>query len=122
MERTYFIVDDDALQNEIHSLILGKIDPEARVLSFTTSAEAFAAMDNDLSPEIIFLDLHIPGEDATSFLDGHKARNSPGDIYLMSSLAYLDEPELQENYPAIKDFISKPLLDYKLKNVLRLYA
>lgn len=122
MEKLFFIVDDDIVQNEIHSILLKKVDPDARVLSFNSTKSAFESIDNGQAPDVIFLDLHIPGEGNDSFLEEHNLRNCSGDIYLMSSVAYLNQPELLAKYPAIKDFISKPLLDYKLRSVIRHYA
>ena len=122
MERTYFIVDDDAMQNEIHSILLKKVDPEAEVFTFLSSKAAFQLMDSGKMPDIIFLDLHMPGEDDEGFLTEHHSRNSSGDIYLMSSVAYLDQPGLMSKYSAIKDFIAKPLLDYKLRSILGHYV
>lgn len=118
MEKKYFIIDDDIMQNEILSILLKKVDPEAIIHSFTSSDSAFEAIDTGIIPDIILLDLHIPGESETHFLEGHKSRNCSGNIYLMSSAAYLDQPELKSDYPAVRDFISKPLLDHKLKVIV----
>ena len=122
MERTFFIVDDDTMQNEIHSILVQKVNPEARVIKFTSGEAALKAIEEGLVPDIVFLDLHIPGESITVFLEGHKSGHCSADIYLMSSAAFLNQPELQIKFPAIKDFISKPLLDYKLRSVLGSFA
>ena len=122
MEKVYFIVDDDAMQNEIHSILLKKVDPAAEVYTFLTAKAALKFIDTGKVPDVVFLDLHIPGEEENSFLEAHKVKNYSSDIYLMSSVAYLDNPSLAKNYPAVKDFISKPLLDYKLRSILSDYA
>lgn len=122
MEKLIFIVDDDIVQNEVHSFLLKKVDPEAKVLTFSSSKAAFEAIDNGQAPDLIFLDLHIPGEEEESFLLEHKSRKCSSDIYLMSSVAYLDKPDLPVSFPAVKDFITKPLLDYKLRSVIGQYA
>ena len=122
MEKIYFIVDDDEVQNEIHAILLKKVDPEAEVYTFLSSRAAIEFIDTGKTPDLVFLDLYIPGEVETSFLAEHQARNCSSDIYLMSSVAYLSEPELAIKYPAIKDFISKPLLDYKIRSIIGHYA
>jgi response regulator of citrate/malate metabolism len=122
VERTYFIIDDDNLQNEIHSILLKKIDPELKIVSFISCKAALLELKQNQSPEIIFLDLHIPGEGITNFLDEIQKTDFAGDIYLMSSAAYLEDPGLISKYPSIKDFIAKPLLDYKLRSILGIYA
>ena len=118
MKRKYFIIDDDILQNQIHSLLLKKVDPNAEIRSFQTCKTAIAEIKQGVNPEIIFLDLNIPGEGVADFLDYHLLASLSGDIYLISSAAYMDNPEIMTRYPAIKGFISKPLLDYKIKSIL----
>ena len=118
-DKIIFIIDDDIVQNEIHSLLLNKLYPDATIHSFTTSKEAIKALDNGISPAVIFLDLNIPGEEKFGFLTYHKDRNHPSEIYLISAVGYIDDQRLIANYPAVKDFISKPLLAHKLRNILK---
>jgi response regulator of citrate/malate metabolism len=122
VERTYFIVDDDAMQNEIHSILLRKVDPEAKVYTFLSSKAAFDQIDSGNMPDLIFLDLNIPGEGQKDFLEEHRSRNCTSDIYLMSSAAYLEDSDLTMKYTAVKDFVNKPLLDYKLRSIIGHYA
>jgi response regulator of citrate/malate metabolism len=117
-----FIIDDDIVQNEIHSLLIKKIDPEAKVLSFVNSEYALDSMRKGTTPDIIFLDLNIPGDTISTFLQEHQNSNLASHIYLMSSATYLDESSTFTKYPAVKDFISKPLLAHKLDHVLQAYA
>lgn len=114
-EKLVFIIDDDLMQNEIHVLLLNKIYPNIYVKTFTTAVEALQAIDNQEMPETIFLDLHIPGEKETNFLNEHYKRGLAGEIYLMSAMNFIDEQGLYSMYPAIKGFICKPLLDHKIK-------
>jgi FixJ family two-component response regulator len=117
-----FIVDDDLIQNEIHSILLSKIYPEIKVKTFTRAVHAIHALDNNEVPTHIFLDLHMPGESETLFLDAHTNRNLTSDIYLMSSVPYIEDESLISTYPAVKGFISKPLLEHKIRHVFNLYA
>ena len=116
-EDLVFIIDDDLIQNEIHALLLNKLYPNILVKTFTSATEAIQAIDNQVLPGIIFLDLHIPGEDETIFLKAHKKRGLSSEIYLLSSLDFIDEQGLFSAYPAIKDFICKPLLDHKINSI-----
>jgi len=117
-----FIIDDDLMQNEIHSMLFNKIYPDVVVKIFTTYAEALLAMENQELPVIIFLDLHIPQERETTFLEEHRNRGLTSDIYLMSSMDFIDEQGLISTYPAIVDFIRKPLLEDKIKHAFNHYA
>ncbi len=121
-EDKVFIIDDDLIINEIHSLLLNKLYPDIIVRTFTSSIEAIEAIDNQELPGTIFLDLHMPRESDSFFLDAHKSRNLTSDIYLMSSMTYLHNPQLLSSYPSIRDFISKPLLEHKIKSAFSHYA
>lgn len=117
-----FIIDDDLMLNEIHSMLFNKIYPDLLVKTFTTYAEALIAMENQELPGTIFLDLHIPQEHETTFLEEHRNRGFTSDIYLMSSTDFIDELGLISTYPAIVDFIRKPLLEDKIKPAFNHYA
>lgn len=121
-EELVFIIDDDLIQNEIHALLLGKIYPGVKVRTFSSATVALKAIDANSLPIVIFLDIHMPGESDTFFLDAHKDRGLASEIYLISSLAYYDNPQLFATYPAVKDFISKPLHEHKIKAVFNEYA
>ncbi len=121
-DKLIFIIDDDIVQNEIHSLLINKIDPDAKVLSFINSEYALDFISKGTTPDIIFLDLNIPGDTITNFLEEHHSSNLKGHIYLMSATTYFDESSSFTQYPAVKDFISKPLLAHKLDHVLGAYA
>jgi response regulator RpfG family c-di-GMP phosphodiesterase len=117
-----FIIDDDLLQNEIHEILLRKSFPDLEVKSFNRSSEALRYIEKNGSPQIIFLDIHIPGEDKSVFLNKFKRRGLDSDIYLMSSMPYLDNESFYAEYPAIKDFISKPLLENKVRRLFNHYV
>ena len=117
-----FIIDDDLIQNEIHTIMLSKIYPSIRVITYTRAIQAVHALDENKIPTHIFLDLHMPGESETLFLDAHINRKLNSDIYLMSSVPYLEDESLITTYPAIKGFIGKPLLEHKIKHVFNLYV
>ena len=121
-EDLVFIIDDDLIQNEIHTLLLNKIYPDVLVRTYTSAREAIEAIEDQEEPAIIFLDLHMPGVSETFFLEAHKNRSLTSDIFLISSMAYIDDPRILTRYPAIKDFISKPLLEHKIKSIFNHYA
>ena len=112
-----FIIDDDLIQNEVTALLIDKAFPGITVKTFASCQEAIAALEKGQVPDIIFLDLHMPGENIKQLLDKHKGRNLQSSIYIMSSMPYMDDRSLFKDYPAVKDFINKPLLEHKLKPI-----
>jgi FixJ family two-component response regulator len=121
-EDLVFIIDDDLVQNEIHTMLLNKIYPNILVKTYTDATRALQDLNSFGQPGTIFLDLHMPGQDVAIFLEAHKSRGLTGEIYLMSSLVYFNDARMMSEYPAIREFISKPLLEYKLKSVFNHYA
>lgn len=117
-----FIIDDDLVQNEIHELILVKSVPGIEVKSFTNSAKALNYLEKGVLPDLIFLDIHIPGESETAFLEKFKSKGLESDIFLMSSMPFLENQSLYNEFPAVKDFITKPLLENKIKHLFNHYA
>jgi response regulator of citrate/malate metabolism len=117
-----FIIDDDLIQNEIHLMLLEKIYPDVLVKTFTSTTEAIRYIEENKEPNIVFLDLHMPGESETVFLKEHQNRHLNSDIYLMSSMPYLEDESIMARYPAIKGFISKPLLEHKIRPVFNHYV
>ena len=113
-----FIVDDDQMQNEIHSIIISKLYPGITVKTFTDIVEAIKELQCHSIPELLFLDLHIPGNKITELLDVQESMGLNFDVYLISSLSYLDEFSLMERYPFIKGYIPKPLQEHKLKMII----
>ena len=119
---TVFIIDDDLMQNEIHAILLHKIYPGINIKTFKSSDDAIKAIDSQELPDIVFLDLHLPGEDQSLFLDAHEKRKLNSDIYLMSALAFINDQSLSKQYSAVKEFISKPLLEHKIKHIFKQFA
>ena len=117
-----FIIDDDLILNEVHRILFNKVYPDITLKTFTTAQEAIQAIDNNEIPSTVFLDLHMPRERDTAFLDAHKSRNLTSDIYLLSSMVYFNDPQLLSTYPAIRDFINKPLLKHKIEAVFNHYV
>lgn len=117
-----FIVDDDQILNDIHSIIIKKLYPSIQVHTFTQISEAINSLHSYKVPEILFLDLHIPGDDIARLLDVQKSLNLSFAVHLISSLAYLYDRSLLEKYPSIKGFIPKPLEKEKLKLIINEYA
>jgi response regulator of citrate/malate metabolism len=117
-DSSIFIVDDDQMQNEIHSIIIKKLYPNISVITFRLVEEAVKELQSYNIPEILFLDLHIPGNRITDLLEIQKSMELDFDVYLISSLSYLDEFSLLEQYPAIKGYITKPLQEHKLRMII----
>ena len=75
-------------------------------------------------PEVLFLDLTMPVMDGWGFLDALSAADLPGKeqmkIYVLSSSINPVDKERALNKKEVEDFISKPIREERLKEILSL--
>ncbi len=78
----------------------------------------------DTLPEVLFLDLTMPVMDGWGFLDALSAADLPGKeqmkIYVLSSSINPVDKERALNKKEVEDFISKPIREERLKEILSL--
>jgi CheY-like chemotaxis protein len=77
--KNIYLIDDDFIYLSITSKIMSLFFPDARVRSFANPEEALEKLEKD-TPEVIFLDINMPGLDGWEFLAelekiGQKNRN-----------------------------------------------
>lgn len=114
-------VDDDAINNEVNQMLFRKLYPEIEVV---VKSSVDAALDylNDpgiKNPNKIFLDINLPIKNGWDFLTEYKQLKTHGtDIYMLTSALDLLDTSKKEQYPEVKDFVEKPLYDYKLESIL----
>ena len=104
------IIDDeeDGRKNLCH--LLGKHCPEIEVIGQADSAvEARTYIAQD-EPDLLFLDIRMPGEDGFALLDSLKARN----VAVLFVTAY-DEYAIKAIKAGAADFILKPVSIQELK-------
>lgn len=121
--KTIFLVDDDDLINYVHAKVIGISHP-GKVVKFTSPGEALRRLNEYVSssieqfPEIIFLDINMPGINGWEFLEQfEKLPNSilaKCNIVMLSSSIDREDIAKSKNYKSVKEFISKPLTQEKL--------
>ena len=114
-------VDDDVINNEVNQMLFRKLYPEIEVV---VKSSVDAAMDYLNDPEVknpnkIFLDINLPIKSGWDFLTEYKQLEMPGtDVYMLTSALDLLDNSKREQHPEVKDFVEKPLYDYKLESIL----
>lgn len=87
------------------------------IIDYLTKHAAIEA----LLPEVIFLDLHMPGFCGQDFLEELEALyprlKRPITVYVISSTIDPDEIAKAKSYSFVKDFIEKPVKKDRLKQV-----
>lgn len=121
-----YLIDDDPTFNFITKLLLKKISFAEDVVDFSDASEALARLQNNaavsrLMPDLIFLDLNMPGMDGWDFLDVYKTLPSSFlqhcKLYILTSSIDPSDKSKSLSYQCVTDFITKPLA---LEKVIRI--
>ena len=115
-------VDDDAINNEINQMLFKKLYPNIEVVvkSSVDSALDYLKDNSKEKPNKLFLDINLPIKSGWDFLAEYKELNITGiDLYMLTSALDLLDADIRDQYPEVKDFVEKPLYDYKLEAILK---
>ena len=106
------IVDDSALVRQLLREFVSS-DPELTVVGTASNADQARRKIKELSPDVITLDIEMPGMDGISFLR-HLMRLRPMPVVMISSLTTAGaDLTLEALALGAVDFISKPTHDIK---------
>jgi len=117
------LVDDDEDDNYFHQIILRKMDIADHIEVAESGLEAleYLAKENEV-PDIIFLDINMPGMDGWDFLDEYKKLNArqktPVIIIMLTTSISPADKEKAEKLPEITSFQSKPMTPEMLNDIL----
>lgn len=117
------LIDDDEATNFIHQDVLEDVDPEDKDIHVHNDAEE--ALKNikksKIIPEIIFLDINMPGMNGWDFLDEfEKSVDYNGKsiiIVMLTSSLNPDDEKKAKKYKSISGFENKPLTEEKAKKI-----
>ena len=124
---TLFVVDDDITYQRIIKLTLLKYSVFKHVLYFDEGKQLLNYLtefnqDHSNLPDLIFLDLNMPGLDGWAVLDAinqiQKSFAKPILVYIVTvSIRDIDR-ERAMGYGFVKEFISKPLYKEKIISIV----
>lgn len=125
--KTVYLIDDDPVFLYLAQRIIQTIDPTLTIATFADGELAMNRLkeihnDQDLLPDIIFLDLNMPVMDGWEFLQNYTRfyQGAPGDIalYILSSTISPEDIERAKQYPVVLDFLIKPVDKQRLAKIL----
>jgi CheY-like chemotaxis protein len=120
------LIDDDAPTNFFHREVLLQAHFTKNILVFEQASLAIEyLLDQNREgalPEVIFLDLNMPGMDGWEFLEVYQEKVRPlyPKIRLIVMLTTSENPDTREKarkYDVLDTFMTKPLTDEKLNKL-----
>lgn len=119
MIKRTLLIDDDPIQNLINSKMIQKIEVTDDLVVAENGKEVFQKyLTNDqVVPEIIFLDINMPVMDGWEFLDYLSLERNELEphIYMLTSSVSPEDVKRSESNHLVKGFITKPLSLEKLQ-------
>ena len=120
------LIDDDADDNYYHQVILKKMDITDHIEVAESGPEALDYLRKEGQvPDIIFLDINMPGMSGWDFLDEYKKLDTREKtkviiVMLTTSISPADR-EKADKMPEITSFQSKPMTKEMLNDILERY-
>jgi len=105
-----WIVDDDQVITYITHRLLSNADPSLHVTEFLSAKMALEKLRIDGNyPDILLLDINMPGISGWEFLDELKQLRRFVNVYMYSSSIDPEDVKRARAYPMVREFLSKPL-------------
>ncbi|MFP9099235.1 response regulator [Flavobacterium sp. RHBU_24] len=117
------LIDDNKIDNFFHERIIKKYDPQIKITTLRTAYEALDFIQSqEEKPNIIFLDINMPGMSGWEFLDEYKKlKHLYQDVMIVVMLTTSENPDDKARaltHGMLSDFRSKPLTLEILKEVI----
>ncbi|MDQ3393244.1 MAG: response regulator [Bacteroidota bacterium] len=134
MRKRILLIDDDVVGCYLISSMIKEINADSEIIVANDGNEALNILldsqdllkinnQNNL-PELIFLDIHMPGMDGIEFLDVifklEIVKNNNIPIYLLTSSDYHKDFEKASHYK-IEGYIAKPISNELLESIITKY-
>lgn len=125
--KSVYLIDDDPIVNIVSKKTIEKNRFAEKIFVHQNASnclnELKAIYESDLNsfPEIIFLDINMPGMNGWEFLDEYKSFDGKVKdrckIYMLTSSIDPSDIKKSQSYSSVKDFITKPLTKEKLEKL-----
>jgi CheY-like chemotaxis protein len=108
------LIDDDPLNNLINRKLIARFLPEVEVTEDVDAREALERIKNDFTPDLILLDLNMPGMNGWEFLESFQKMGKEISVYILTSSIDSADYRKAERYKQVKKYIEKPLNSQKI--------
>ena len=124
---TILLVDDDAPTLFLNKLVIEDLDCTDRVLTAENGRQAIDMLtekidDEFLCPDLILLDINMPIINGWEFMDKYQTLSAEQKakivVVMVTTSLNPDDRSRAESVEDIKDFVSKPLDEITLKDII----
>jgi CheY-like chemotaxis protein len=118
--QSIWFIDDDVINNLLNERLLKKHFPSIVCKTFSEAERAFEELSSNADglPDAIFLDINMPVMNGWDFLDNMVSKKINLMVYMLTSSIDPKDQEKAMAYSAVKDFISKPLKEERLRKII----
>jgi CheY-like chemotaxis protein len=111
------LIDDDEINNFVNSKLIGIHFPGSDIELCLSAKLALEKLNNGSNPDLILLDLNMPGINGWEFIgEFRKTKKTIPIIILTSSVNYNDYSKSKQ-YAEVVDYIDKPLNKLKIEKI-----
>jgi response regulator RpfG family c-di-GMP phosphodiesterase len=115
-----WFIDDDDINNMLSERLINKHFPNTGCKTFLDAEEALEILQKtpNQKPDAIFLDINMPRMNGWDFLEELQKLNVSVNVYMLTSSIDPRDQQKAHEYKLVKDFISKPLREERLRLIV----
>jgi CheY-like chemotaxis protein len=118
------VIEDSEPEQFLCKIIIEKFNPSINVLQAYDGEEALALLNKiDNKPEVIFIDINMPGLDGYQFLEKYEQQYKEEESAFIAMLTSSNQPkdkERAEGYKCVNKYVEKPLTNETLEEISNL--
>ena len=120
------LIDDEISTNYIHKRIIEKLNICNEIIVYANPYDALTFLNDEtqISPNIIFLDINMPGMDGWEFLEEYEKKEVENQNTILVMLTTSNNPDDKlraQHLDAVKEYLSKPLKPEDLNFLFKKY-